>query len=908
MASKYWKTSALFLACLTAPSLEVWSQFNGISENSTERKVDLGESNLVGTYEIGGVRVSGAKFADTATLLAVASLDKGAFVTFPYDDQVARALRVLWNQGMFSDVNIAIEKVQDGKVYLIIEVEERPRLTTHHFVGINKTQATELKTRAGIISNKMLTEALKRDIAARTKDYFAEKGFRNATVTLEENPDAKILNGASLTITVNKGSKVKINAINSYGNENFTHAKVKRSMKGTKEMVRLSLEPANKFTVYPKPDRSVKNYINNTGFLSLSKTLDQLNPYFRYNLLSASKFDPKKYQEDKVGIIESYNSAGFRDARIVADTVYAVKDGNLNVELKIEEGKKYYFGDINWKGNTLHSDSLLTELLGIKKGDVYNKDLLNARISGRATMEGGVDVGSVYLNNGYLGYRAVATERAIRVDTIDFDVEIMEGPQFTVRNINIIGNQRTNDYVLRREMYIYPGSIYNHSALVRSIRQISQLGFIDPQKVLPEPKTNMQDKTVDIDFRIAEKSSDQLELSAGYGGGIGFTGTVGLTFNNFSLKNMLRPKTWDPLPMGDGQRFSVRFQSSGLWYNSLTAAFTEPWLGGKKPIALNVALNYGRYATQGGLGWDNERNRSNATPHDFYIRNWGGSVSLSRRMNWPDNNFVFSMGLEYMNYKLKDYQLLPTEVPEYRNGFSNNLALKFTVSRSTIDNPLFPRSGSNITFSMAFTPPVSLMNDKDYSNLTARERYKWVEYHKYKFAADWYQKTIGNLVVKLSAKLGFMGYYNENLGFSPFERFQVGGDGLSGFNYFVGKDIVAHRGYDVYSNPTNNTANSYTIFNKYTAELRYPFSLDASATIYGLTFFEAANGYYSMKDYNPLKLYRSVGVGVRVFLPMFGLLGLDYGLGIDNLNNLDGTRNKFGAAAKFTFMLGQEPQ
>jgi outer membrane protein insertion porin family len=313
-------------------------------------------------------------------------------------------------------------------------------------------------------------------------------------------------------------------------------------------------------------------------------------------------------------------------------------------------------------------------------------------------------------------------------------------------------------------------------------------------------------------------------------------------------------------------------------------------------------------ATQGGLGWDNERNRSNATPHDFYIRNWGGSVSLSRRMNWPDNNFVFSMGLEYMNYKLKDYQLLPTEVPEYRNGFSNNLALKFTVSRSTIDNPLFPRSGSNITFSMAFTPPVSLMNDKDYSNLTARERYKWVEYHKYKFAADWYQKTIGNLVVKLSAKLGFMGYYNENLGFSPFERFQVGGDGLSGFNYFVGKDIVAHRGYDVYSNPTNNTANSYTIFNKYTAELRYPFSLDASATIYGLTFFEAANGYYSMKDYNPLKLYRSVGVGVRVFLPMFGLLGLDYGLGIDNLNNLDGTRNKFGAAAKFTFMLGQEPQ
>lgn len=553
----------------------------------------------------------------------------------------------------------------------------------------------------------------------------------------------------------------------------------------------------------------------------------------------------------------------------------------------------------------MHSDSLLTELLGIKKGDVYNKDLLNARIQGRATMEGGYDVGSVYLNNGYLGYRASAIEKEIRKDTIDFDIEISEGPQFTVRNINIIGNHRTNDYVLRREMYIYPGSIYNQSSLVRSIRQISQLGFIDPQKVLPEPKPNMQDKTVDIDFKIAEKSSDQLELSAGYGGGIGFTGTVGLTFNNFSLKNMLRPKTWDPLPMGDGQRLSLRFQSSGLWFNSLTFSFTEPWLGGKKPIALNVGLSYGRFA-QNSLGWNSLTNRPYASPYDYYLRNLGGNVSLSRRLKWPDNNFIISLGLEYMNFKLKDYPLLPNEVPEYRNGFSNNLALKFTIARNTLDQPLFPKSGSNISLSMAFTPPVSAFSDNDYSSMTARERYRWVEYHKYKFSSDWYQKLAGNFVLRLSAKMGFMGFYNKNLGFSPFERFQVGGDGLSGMNFFVGRDIISHRGYDIYS--TNGQINSYTIFNKYTAEIRYPFTLDPSATIYGLTFFEAANGYNSLKEYNPLKVYRSVGVGVRVFLPMFGLLGLDYGVGLDNLVDGNGNKNKFGAAAKFTFMLGQEPQ
>ncbi|HTO16658.1 MAG TPA: POTRA domain-containing protein [Edaphocola sp.] len=882
---------------------ELWAQNIPSASSVNNQKLNFGEPDLTGSYVIEQVTIRGAKFADTSTLKAVSGLQKGMVVTFPYDANISKAITVLWNQGMFANVNIAIDKVIDQKLYLAIEVEERPRLTSFTFTGVNKTQEEEIKTKTGLMANRMITDAMKQDLSERIKIYFAEKGYNNATVNVIETPDNKMANGASLKIMVNKGQKVKINLINFEGNEQFTQAKLKRAMKGTKEMAILSLYPANKFTVYQKPDRTFKSYINNGGPLSLSKTLDHLNPYFRYGIFSASKFEQKKYNDDKSNIIEIYNTAGYRDAQIKDDTVYRIDNGHLNVELKLEEGNKYYFGKINWKGNTLYSDSLLSELLGIKKGDTYNKELLNNKIQGRATVEGGIDVGSIYLNNGYLGYRAEAIEKEIRNDTIDFDIIVNEGPQFKVKNINIIGNDRTNDYVLRREMYIYPGSIYNQSDLIRSIRQISQLGFIDPQKVSPEPKVNQQDKTVDIDFRIAEKSNDQLELSAGYGGGIGFTGTLGLTFNNFSLKNMLKPSTWAPLPMGDGQKLSIRYQSSGLWYNSLSFSFTEPWVGGKKPIALNLGVNYGRYATAG-YGY-NIMNKE-VTPNDYYIRNWGGSISLSKRLLWPDNNFVASVGLEFMNFKLKDYQLLPVEVPEYRNGYSNNLALRLTIARNTLDQPLFPKSGSSISLSVALTPPVSLFNDKDYSYMTAKERYSWVEYHKYKFNADWYQKIAGNFVLRLSAKMGFMGMYNKNLGFSPFERFQVGGDGLSGFNYFAGKDIVSLRGYDVFS--TNNEPNSYTIFNKFTAEVRYPFSLNPEATIFGLAFFESGNGYNSIKDYNPLKMYRSVGLGVRVFLPMFGLLGLDYGVGIDNLYQPNGLRNSLGAAAKFTFMLGQEPQ
>jgi len=568
---------------------------------------------------------------------------------------------------------------------------------------------------------------------------------------------------------------------------------------------------------------------------------------------------------------------------LVDDTTYFANNGNLNIEIKIKEGKKYYFGDINWKGNTKHSDSLLTLLLGIKKGDVYNQELLDSRLGSMPSQDGSLDIGSLYMDDGYLFFTVTPREKSIIGDTINYEVNIVEGPQAINKNITISGNDRTNDHVLRRELFTLPGNKFSRTDIIRSIRQISNLGFIDPEKVNPIPKPNQADGTVDIEYQVAEKSSDQLELSAGFGGGIGFTGTIGIVFNNFSLRNFLNFKEWDPLPMGDGQKLSLRYQSNGLWFNSANFSFTEPWLGGKRPTALTVSGVYGRqsYSSSG---------MYNGSPNDHYLRNMGGGVTMSKRLKWPDDNFVFSYGVNYQNYFLKDFSL----IPGFTDGTANNLSLRLSIARNSVDQPIYPRSGSNINLTMQFTPPYSAFSDRDFANEPTSEKFKWIEYHKYRFTAEWYQRIAGDLVLKLATKYGFLGYYNKNLGYSPFERFNVGGDGLSGFNMFVGRDIIAQRGYEVY-------ATDAVIFNKYTAEVRYPFSLNPSATIFGLAFVEGANGWQNFKEYNPFKVYRSAGVGIRVFLPMFGLLGLDYGYGFD--------RNEmgFGNRTKFTFMLGFEP-
>jgi outer membrane protein insertion porin family len=460
-------------------------------------------------------------------------------------------------------------------------------------------------------------------------------------------------------------------------------------------------------------------------------------------------------------------------------------------------------------------------------------------------------------------------------------MRISEGAQATIRDVNISGNDRTNEHVIRRELYTRPGNKFSRTELIRSQREIANLGFFDQEKIGIQPKPHPEDGTVDIDYTVVEKSSDQLQLSAGFGGGVRFYGNVGVTFNNFSIRNIFKPKFWDPLPVGDGQKFSINFQSNGPNFNSLSTSFTEPWLGGRRPNAFTANVLYSRYSTT-----------IDPNAPTSYFRTLGGGISMGKRLKWPDNFFVFNYGVYYNNYRLKNYAL----VPGFSDGYCNDLYFKFVLSRSSIDQPLYPRSGANISFSFMFTPPYSAFSGRDYASESLAGKYKWLEYHKYRFTADWYQKVHGNLVLRLAAKYGFIGYYNNDIGYSPIGRYQLGGDGINGYTFFLAKEIISHRGYEIY-------ASNATIFNKYTVELRYPFSLSPTATIFGLAFADAANAWNSFSEYNPTRLNRDFGLGIRLYLPMFGLLGLDYGIGIDR--NTGGT--PFKDLAKFTFMLGFEP-
>lgn len=841
------------------------------------------------SYYIGGITVSGTRFLDNDLLITVSGLSVGDEINVPFDEKVTRAIKNLWKQELFSDISIVATKYVGDKIFLEIQIEERPRLSKYNFKGIRKSEATELKDKVGLVKGKVVTEATKKEATVRINRYYAEKGFNDVAVSVKEYSDTVSVNSVILTFIIDKGARTRINNINIAGNDVVSDTRLKRTLKGTKEMARISFYPADDETVYHKDDRSFEEYMKNFHFLSPSKTLNALDPYLRLSIFSSSKFNQKKFEDDKQMLVAYYNTLGYRDAIIVNDTVYKVDGGNLNIGINIREGHKYYFGDIEWKGNTKYSGAYLSKVLGIKKGDVYNVELLETRLGKVLSPEGGNDVSSLYMNDGYLFFNVEPVEVSIVNDTINYEMRITEGPQATNKNIIIRGNHRTNEHVIRREIRTLPGNKFSRADLIRSQREIANLGFFDQEKIGIQPIPNQEDGTVDIEYSVVEKSSDQLQLSAGFGGGISFYGNIGVTFNNFSLRNVFKPKFWDPLPVGDGQRFSINYQSNGRFYNSMNVSFTEPWLGGKKPNALTTSFMYTKF--------NNSLTGTN-TANESFMRVLGGGVSMSSRVKWPDDNFVFTYGVNFQNFKLKQYELISGT--GFSDGPSNNLFFKLTLARYSIDQPLYPRSGSNLSFTFQFTPPYSNISGEDFSDATASEKYKWIEYHKYRFTAEWYQRIVGNMVFKFATKYGFMGYYNQDIGFAPFERFQVGGDGLSGQNFFVGRDIIAHRGY---RGPYSNNA---TIFNKYTAEVRYPFSLSPTSTIYGLLFVEAANAWGNFSQFNPTKLNRSAGVGLRVFLPMFGLLGLDYGIGFDRYNRATGN-TRLTDIANFTFMLGFEP-
>jgi outer membrane protein insertion porin family len=901
---------ALVVLLFTKPA------FAQVTSDTTIRSIDADLINLFNQktpkkYKIAALKVVGNSVFDENLLISIANLNVGDEVTIPGGDNFAKAITKLWGQNYFSDVEIFITRVEGKEIDVEISVTERPRLSNFFFKGIPKGQADEIRGKTGLVPNRVVTENMKITATEVIKKFFAEKGYRDTKVKIAERKDTTFVNTLALDFFIDKGPKVKINNIN-LGNITVDEAKLKKQFKGSKERSRLTLYPVmdSGRIVIPK-HYTFEEYMKEKGYLTFSKTKRVMDPYVRIKFSSA-KFDEKKYTEDKESILEFYNTLGYRDAIIDKDTVYSVGNGNLNIDLKMNEGRKYYFGNITWRGNTKYSDSILTTILGIRKGDIYNLDVLNKKL-GKSSSPDGADISGLYQDDGYLFFRTEPIETAVYNDTIDFEIRIIEGPQATIKNVRIAGNDRTKEYVIRREIRTIPGEKFSRQLLIRSVRELAQLNYFNQEKITPNPVPNQEDGTVDINYSVEEKSSDQLELSAGWGGLIGLTGTLGVSFNNFSAKNLFKKTAWDPLPMGDGQKLSLRVQSNGRAFRSYNFSFTEPWLGGKKRNALTVSI----FNTKFGQTFDPVTGRYDPNiANDRYISTTGATASIAKQLKWPDDYFSLSMGLNYTRYKLSNYAIDPTNLPGFENGIVNNLNFRISLQRSSIDQPMFPKTGSNFMASLQITPPYSLINS---SINPAGNPYKWIEYHKWRFNGEWFvplgkphgEDRNKQFVMRFAAKFGFVGRFNENLQVSPFERFQVGDAGLTNQFALLGFDIVAHRGYPVYDNsnprvnPDQQRASQYfTIFNKYTMEMRYPLSLNPSSTIFGLAFFEAANGWYSFKDYNPFQLRRSVGVGMRFFLPMFGLLGFDYGIGLDRFNGTNQLRD----AARFTFMLGFEPE
>lgn len=910
------KLTRFFIGCISVLVLSstCFAQEVPVKDSVSQINVklqNLFSQRIISKYKIRSIKVVGNEFFDESLLLSLSTLNVGDEVQIPGGDNFSKAIRKLMDQNYFSDVSIYITDLKDKDIDVEIDVVERPRLSRFNLIGVKKTERDELSGKTGLTPNRVITENMKITAIEGIKKFYAEKGFQDASVVIKEQKDASRKNNIILDFVVDRGPKVRINNIN-FGGNKIEEIKLKKSLKEIHEKSRMTLYPLNDKPVIVKTNPyTFDEYLKDKGYLTFTKTRKILNPYLRIKL-SGSKFNPKKYDDAKENLLDYYNALGFRDAVIEKDTVYHNAAGNLNIDMQMKEGKKYYFGNLTWRGNTKYSDSLLTSILNIKKGDIYNREILFNKLGKTPTPEGG-DVSGLYQDDGYLFFRIDPIETAVYNDTIDFEIRVMEGPQATIKTIRIAGNEKTKDFVIRREIRTIPGDKFSRTFLIRSQREIAQLNYFDQEKIKMEPIPNAEDGTVDINYGVEEKSSDQLELSAGWGGFIGLTGTLGVTFNNFSSKNLFTKKAWDPLPMGDGQKLSLRIQSNGKAFRSYNFTFTEPWFGGIKRNSLTLSV----YNTKFGQSFDPITGMFNPNVADQrYISTTGATLSFARQLTWPDDYFSFSTGLNYTRYKLKNYAIDPFNLPNFDNGFVNNLNIRLALQRTSIDQPLFPRSGSTFLLSAQLTPPYSAF-DPNFAKKA--NPYELLEYHKWRFNGEWYvplgkpagEERNKQFVLKFAAKFGFLGRYNESLAISPFERFQVGDAGLSNQFALLGFDIIAQRGYPVYesSNPKINpdqqsSRQKFTMFNKYVAELRYPLSLAASSTIYALTFFEAANGWYSMKDYNPFNLRRSVGVGMRFFLPMFGLLGFDYGIGLDRLN----ATNSLKDAGRFTFMLGFEPE
>jgi outer membrane protein insertion porin family len=833
-------------------------------------------------YEIGGVTVSGIQYLDQNVLVMISGLKVGDNIKIP-SDKFRNAIKKLWDQGLFEYVNISVTSVNDNVVFLNIDLRERPRLSKFAFEGVKKAEADKIRDEIQIVRGDVVTDNLLNTAKNRIVSFYTKKGYLDAEVDIIQTPDTTKPNSMILTFDIDKNDRIRIYDIDIIGNQFLTDQQALKTFKNTKEK--------GVFRPFDDIEMLIWNAVKaglNLNFDSIPElATSYVNDNIKVRVFKSSKYIESKFEEDKQALIDKYNALGFRDAKIVSDSVYRHDESTINIDVKVSEGVRYYFGNITWIGNTKYTDEFLNSVLRIKKGDIYDQEALNTNLSFNP---GGIDVSSLYLDDGYLFFQAIPVEVHVENDTIDLEIRIREGKQARISKVLVKGNTKTNDRVVIRELRSRPGQLFSRTDVIRTTRELAQLRYFNAETIQPDIQPNPTDGTVDIIYKVEETSADQIELSGGWGYGR-VIGTLGLSFNNFSLRNMLKKDAWRPIPGGDGQKLSLRLQSYGKGYISYNVSFTEPWLGGKKPNSFSVSYYHSLYS--------NGRSKNDPLRSAFTID--GVSFGLGKRLQWPDDYFSLYQSINLQVYNLHNYStIFPVGDG---NGKYNNINYSIGFARNSIDAPIFPRSGSEVSMSLEFTPPYSAFNDKDYSTLSDNEKYKWIEYHKWKIKANFYTKLIGNLVLSTRTQFGFLGTYNQALGVTPFQRFYLGGDGLSGYNNLDGRELIGMRGY---GNETI-TPNYYltpnlggTIYSKYTFELRYPLSLNPNATIYGLTFLEAGNSWANFANFNPFKVYRSAGFGIRVFLPMFGVLGLDWGYGFDKVPGIPGA-NK----GQFHFSINQ---
>lgn len=857
----------VFLASALMLSLPVFAQLPG-------KDVEVDYNNPK-KYVVGGVRVEGNNYFAQEQILQITGLQKGMEVTVP-GEELSSIVNRLWLQRYFEDVAIAVDSLAPGRdtAFFKICVTERPRVSRWTFSGVKTGEQKELLERLNLRRGGEFSDYVAKTSTDIIKRYYKEKGFLNVNVDVNTKKDTMIRSAIRVQFAVDRGEKVKVKKITFSGNENVKETKLVRSMKKTKD----------------------------ARFI---------------NFFSSKKFNESEYDNDKRAMLSAFNEAGYRDARIVKDTMYYLEPGRLQIDFEIDEGKRYYFRDITWTGNSVYNSETLNDILMIKKGDVYDVVTMEKRLFGGGK-QNEFDVSKLYRDNGYLFFNLQPVELNIQGDSVDVEMRIVEGKPATLNNIIINGNDLTNERVVRRQVFTRPGYLFSQSDFERSVREIASMGQFDPEAIMDASRgysivPNSMNNTVDIIYNVTEKPSSQLELSGGWGGNT-FVATVGVSFNNFSTRRFFDKSAWRPVPLGDAQNLAVRFQTNGTYYTSLSASFSEPWLFGKKPTSLNMSVYYTRQT--------NSYLAFNILNNNEFMEVYGFAAGIGKRLKWPDNYFVLYNQLSWQTYRLQNwaYQFL------FNTGISHNLSYTLSLSRNSTDQQIYPRQGSDFSFSIQLTPPYSLLRKKNrgildangnptkvsnwrdinYDMQTSQDRYKWIEYHKWTFKGAIYTKLVGDLVLMARAQFGYLGYYNRNWGYSPFEGFRVGGDGMSGYDTY-GSEIVSLRGYENYSltpqgtSSYNTTGNYYAgnVYDKFTVELRYPVVLQPQSTIYALVFLEGGNCWSDIRDFNPFQIKRSAGVGVRVFLPVVGLLGVDWGWGFDTPANGSG-------GSQFHFVIGQQ--